>query len=192
MDKPRYFQKDTYHHLYNRGANKGLIFLDEYDYRYFQKRILFYKQKYEIEILAYCLMPNHFHIFIHQTTSEGPGNKFIGDFTNSYTKSFNKKYDHSGVIFEGRTKSKIVYDEKSFTCLVKYILLNPVKAGLVKKFCDWKYSSARELTNRIEDSITDKIILSYFKSTEKFIEFIEQEDSFNLPDDFILDNDDTR
>ena len=187
MDKPRYFQKDTYHHLYNRGANKEKVFLDAYDYRYFQKRMLLYKEKYQIKILAYCLMPNHFHLFIHQTISQGLGSKFIGDLTNSYTKSFNKKYDHSGVIFQGRTKSKIVYDEKGFIFLAKYILLNPVKAGLVKKFCDWKYSSACELADQIESNITDKVILTYFKSREKFIEFIEKEEDFKPDEGFIMD-----
>jgi REP element-mobilizing transposase RayT len=145
MEKPRNFEIDTYHHLYNRGAGKQKIFFDENDYKFFVKKLKEYKQKYSIEILSYCLMPNHFHIFIHQTTAELLGSKFIGNLTNSYTKSINKKYKRSGVLFQGRTKNKIFYNEDDFKRVVKYILLNPVKTGLVKKFDEWKYSSAKEL-----------------------------------------------
>jgi len=121
-------------------------------------------------------MPNHFHIFIHQTTTELLGSKFIGNLTNSYTKSINKKHTRSGVLFQGRTKNKIVYKEKDFKQVVKYILLNPVKAGLVKKFHQWKYSSAQELSNNIEQGVTDKIILSYFSFVAESVEFIESEE----------------
>jgi len=180
MDAPRHFEKDTYHHLYNRGAHKQPVFEDDHDYRFFLKRMLQYKQKYSIEILSYCLMPNHFHIFIHQTTSEGLGSKFIGDLTNSYTKAFNKKYDHSGVLFQGRTKNKIIYDEANFTFLVKYILLNPVKAGLAKKFEDWQYSSAQELIENIDFAITSNTILKYFESHKIFLDFMNAEKSDRL------------
>jgi len=66
MDKARNFYKNTYHHLYNRGANKAKIFFDEESYLYFLRRLKHYKNKYDIKILSYCLMPNHFHIFVKQ------------------------------------------------------------------------------------------------------------------------------
>ena len=162
MEKPRNFEIDTYHHLYNRGAGKQKIFFDKNDYNFFVKRLKEYKNKYSIEILSYCLMPNHFHIVIRQKTSELLGSKFIGNLTNSYTKSINKKYKRSGVLFQGRTKNKIVYKEEDFKNVVKYILLNPVKAGFVKKFYDWKYSSAKELIGQVEYDVTEKRYLIIF------------------------------
>ncbi len=176
MNSPRNFEIDTYHHLYNRGVNKNKIFFNENDYLYFLKKLLEYKQKYKIEILAYCLMPNHFHLFIHQTTKEKLGSAFVGNLTNSYTKTINKKYKRTGVLFESRTKNKIVFDERAFKFVVKYILLNPVRAQLVNNYGDYKYSSAKELLDVVNESITDKNILKYFSSIKVFNEFILQED----------------
>jgi len=172
MNKPRLFFQDTYHHLYNRGTLKQNIFFDSNDYQYFQERLLHYKLKYEIEILCYCLMPNHFHIFVRQTKKDKSIGKFIGDLINSYSKTINKKYKRSGVLFEGRTKNKIVYDENAFPILVKYILLNPVRADLCKSFDEYLYSSARELLGILKDDITNTTILNYFENIKKFKDFI--------------------
>jgi putative transposase len=180
MNKPRLFLQDTYHHLYNRGTLKQNVFFDLNDYQYFQERLLHYKLKYEIEILCYCLMPNHFHIFVRQSKKDKQIGKFIGDLINSYSKTINKKYKKSGVLFEGRTKNKIVYDENVFPILVKYILLNPVRAKLCKSFYEYKYSSAKELLGIAHNNITDKTILNYFVNTDKFKDFLLLEEEIDL------------
>jgi len=182
VNKPRLFQADTYHHLYNRGANKQEVFFDIKDYNYFREKLLLYKLKYEIEILCYCLMPNHFHFFVRQTKKDKPIGKFIGDLINSYSKTINKKYRRSGILFEGRTKNKIVYDENAFPVLTKYILLNPVRAKLCGSFYEYEYSSAKELMGLSIKGITDKIILNYFTDLNKFKKFIllEKEIDLNL------------
>ena len=177
MNQPRFFQEDTFHHLYNRGANKQKIFFDHFDYRFFKKKLYEYKVKYEMEILCYCLMPNHFHLFVGQTEQNKSIGKFIGDLGNSYTKSINKKYKRSGVLFEGSTKSKIVYEESAFMLLTKYILLNPVRAGLCTNFEDYEFSSAKELMGRSVEEITDKKILAYFENdTTRFEAFVSSAD----------------
>lgn len=179
MNQPRYFQEDTYHHLYNRGTNKQNIFFDRRDYGFFVTKMIQNKLKYKIEILAYCLMPNHFHIFIHQTQPDKLGSKFIGNIVNSYTKTINKKYNRSGVLFESRTKSKIVFELDAFPLLIKYILMNPVKAKLVKKFCDWEFSSAKELLGSSERKVTNKFIMKYFKNKSEFTQYIESEETYS-------------
>ena len=182
VNKPRLFQADTYHHLYNRGANKQEVFFDIKDYNYFREKLLLYKLKYEIEILCYCLMPNHFHFFVRQTKKDKPIGKFIGDLINSYSKTINKKYRRSGILFEGRTKNKIVYDENAFPILTKYILLNPLRAKLCGSFYEYEYSSAKELMGLSIKGITDKIILNYFTDLNEFKKFIllEKEIDLNL------------
>jgi REP element-mobilizing transposase RayT len=87
MNKPRNFFKNTYHHLYNRGANKQQIFCEQSNYIYFLEKLKFYKNKYEIELLSYCLMPNHFHLFVLQLTDEYSISGFISSLLNSHTKS---------------------------------------------------------------------------------------------------------
>ena len=188
MNSPRYFLEDTYHHLYNRGANKGKIFFDKNDYYYFLKKLKEYKHKYSIEILCYCLLVNHFHLFVRQTTRDKSIGMFIGDLANSYTKTINKKYKRTGVLFEDKTKNKIIYDENTFTVLTKYILLNPVRADLVNKFEDWEFSSANELLNHTENSITDNTILTYFKSDEDFKNYISSEEDFERLREFLKNN----
>ena len=140
----RNFKKDTYHHLYNRGANKLDIYRDDGDYKYFLRRLKHYSEKYSISILCYCLMPNHFHLFVKQNTSELSIGKMIGSLINSYTKTVNLKYDRSGVLFEGPTKSRHIMDESYFLWLFKYIILNPVEAELVNRTTDWEYSAIHE------------------------------------------------
>ena len=87
MNKNRNYYKNTYHHLYNRGANKSLIFFERENYLHFLKRMKTYKNKYKIIILSYCLMPNHFHIFLKQTTDDLTISMFISSFLDSYVKS---------------------------------------------------------------------------------------------------------
>ena len=188
MNSPRYFLEDTYHHLYNRGANKAKIFFDKNDCYYFLKKLKEYKQKYSIEVLCYCLMINHFHIFVRQTTRDKSIGNFVGDLTNSYTKTINKKYKRTGVIFESKTKNKIIYDDNNFTVLTKYILLNPIRAKLVTKFEDWEFSSANDFLNNNKNSITDNTILKYFRSVEDFKSYIMNAEDFEELGKYLKNN----
>lgn len=176
MDKPRNFYKNTFHHLYNRGAHQREIFIDSNDYEYFLRKLNEYKEKWSIKILCYCLMPNHYHLFIKQTTDDKTISKFVSDLSNSFTKGMNKKYKRSGVLFESKIKSKWIEDETYFKWVIKYILENPVKAGLVKQSFDYEYSSAKELFGMKEETIMDvKTLLSYFDSLNSLKEFIMDE-----------------
>ncbi|MBU0475171.1 MAG: transposase [Bacteroidetes bacterium] len=167
MDKPREYYKNTYHHLYNRGANKDAIFFDKESYLYFLKRLKHYKNEFQIDVLAYCLMPNHFHLFVKQKTEDLLISKFISALLNSYVKSINKKFNKSGTLFQSKTKSKPITDEHYFVCIIKYILENPVKAKLVKSISDWEYSNAKDLLNLRNGNITDIIEVKSFFSIRR-------------------------
>jgi len=174
MEKQKAYYKNTYHHLYNRGVNKATIFFEDSDYKYFLRKMKEYKEKYFIQIICYCLLPNHFHLFTKQLTDEHTPGKFIGDLTNAYTKGTNKKYDRTGVLFQGKTKSKLIDDESYFVWLCKYILNNPVKAGVAIKPEGWEYSSANEYFGMTSLNITDKKeMLKRFNSIEEFASFIK-------------------
>ena len=176
MQKQKNYFINTYHHLYNRGANRNKIFFGNTDYENFLQKLKRYKDKYMIQINCYCLLPNHFHLFVKQLTKEYSIGKFIGDLTNSYTRTVNIKYERSGVLFEGKTKSKIINDESYFLWLCKYILNNPVKALLVKKPEDWQYSSAKEYFGEKDVEYTSTFdILNRFNNIESFKDFINQD-----------------
>ncbi len=173
MDKPRYFYKNTCHHLYNRGAHKERIFFEEENYIFFLARLKYYKDKYRIEILSYCLMPNHFHLFVRQLTEESSISVFISSLLNSYTKSVNRRYDKSGTLFQGKTKSKPVDDENYFKWIIKYLLENPVNAGMVKHITDWEYSNAKELFGIRNNGITCvEHVVSFFQNEKLMREFL--------------------
>ena len=173
MNKERNYDINTYHHLYNRGANKALIFYERENYLYFLRRMKFYSNKYKIKILSYCLMPNHFHIFLKQTTNEFPISLFISSLLNSYVKSINQKYEHSGTLFGSKTKSKQIEDETYFMWIIKYILENPVRANLAENIYDWEFSNAKDLIGMRKGTLTDvKYVESFFQSSDSMIKFL--------------------
>ena len=177
MDIPKYYNMNSYHHLYNRGVNKETMFFEDNDYKYFLRRMKEYKEKYLIRVICFCLLPNHFHLFVKQLTNKYTVGKFIGDLTNAYTRGTNKKYDRTGVLFEGTTKSKPITNENYFIWLCKYIINNPIKAGLVKQSEQWEYSSFKEFIGITNTNIVDKKeILSRFNSVAEFTTFIKTEE----------------
>jgi putative transposase len=143
----------AYYHAYNRGANKSLVFFDGQDYENF-----IYRAKIllgllplpkrtakgglrlkplplnALEILCYCLMPNHFHFLVKQNKVDGL-KTFLHRLCSSYSWYFNKKYKHSGHVFQGIYKSKNILEDSYLTQLTAYIHLNPAMPF------KWKYSS---------------------------------------------------
>ena len=140
----REIQPTGIYHVYNRGTLAMDIFRDRKDYQRFLTKLFEYKQKYNIEILIYCLMPNHFHFLLREPETglkEGLANisYLMKVFLNAYAKYFSFKYKHSGNVFQGKFKSKFVKDESYYLHLKEYILDNPVRGGLVNKRSDWPY-----------------------------------------------------
>ena len=173
MDKPRNYYKNSFHHLYNRGANKANIFFENEEYLYFLNRLRHYKDKYKIDILAYCLMPNHFHLFVRQRTEDFTISQFTAALLNSYSKAINKKHQRNGTLFESKTKNKLITDESYFVWIIKYILFNPVKAKIVTNIEDWDFSNAKDLLNLRNGTLTNpKLIESFFQSEKQMINFI--------------------
>ncbi len=168
------FVDREYYHIYNRGNNKQKIFQNKNDYEYFLKLIFLAnrEQKFKISFLgpgvydtekeaeivgigAYCLMPNHFHLLITQTSENGIS-KFMHKVLSSYSHYFNKKYDRTGFLFESKFKSEYVDDDIYLKYLFSYIHLNPVK--LIQK--DWK-----------QEGIKDRIQVINFLKDYKYSSF---------------------
>jgi len=173
MDKERNFYKNTDHHLYNSGANKATIFFEEDNYLYFLRRMKYYSIKDKIKILAYCLIPNHFHMFLKQTTDNFSISLFISSLLNSYVKSINQKYKRSGTLLEGKTKSKRINDDAYFKWVIKYIIENPIIVGLTNNIITWEFTNAKNLLGLRTNALTDvKYVKSFFQSKKVMIEFL--------------------
>lgn len=138
----RQFMADGTYHCYNRGVEKRQIFMDEMDYGVFLNRL---KQMLsdpseleptdqehiksyfgDITLITYCLMPNHFHLLLHQQTANAIA-EFMRTLSTSYTMYFNQRYDRVGPLFQGRYKAKLLNDDAYWQHISRYIHLNPYR-----------------------------------------------------------------
>jgi len=132
-----------YVHYYNRGVNKELIFFTPENYVYLIGKMTEYIKNYQVDLIAYCMMPNHYHILLkHENPIEG--SSFIQRLFNSYTQSINKRYSRVGTLFQGNVKKRFIEDDDYLAETIKYIHLNPIKAGLCQRPEKWVYSDYQE------------------------------------------------
>ncbi len=190
----RIFENGSFYHIYNRGNRKQQIFLRNRDYERFLEKVLEYKKKYPLTIVAYCLMPNHFHFLIQaqsNTTS-----RFFSDLCNSHSRYFNVKYDTVGSLYQGRFKAKKVEKDEYLIHLSRYIHLNPVEILSIvsrisiDKLLMYKWSSLPGYLNGSDDGIISPyIVFDYFSkknATEEYKDFVASQ--ISLKSDPIIDH----
>src|SRR3972149_5193578 len=119
------FVANEYYHVYNRGSEKRTIFQSPRDYNKFLDRVKENSQKYSIDILCFCLKPNHYHLLVQQTTELSVA-KFINPIQLGHAKFFNTKYDRVGPLFQGRFKAKAVITDDYLLPLSAYIHKNSI------------------------------------------------------------------
>ena len=164
------FHKDQYYHLYNRSINKELLFYSEEHYLFFLKKtdkILKYA-----DILAFCLMPTHFHFLIKiKTEDQLPLRRAIGDILGGYSRAINKERNRTGSLFQQHTKAKLLISETHLIALLHYIHQNPIHSRIVNNINDWKFSSYRDYVEDKERYLPlNKKLLGKFKNIDEFVE----------------------
>ena len=174
---PRHFENNSYYHIYNRGNRKQQIFLENRDCERFLEKTKEYKEKFSIKIVAYCLMPNHFHFLIQQL-SDGSISKFFSNLCNSHSKYFNLKYETVGSQFQGRFKAKAIDKDEYLIHLSRYIHLNPLDQflpGEIKeKLTKYPWSSLKSYIEGSENNIASpQSILDYFSKTNPTSDYEE-------------------
>ncbi len=135
------FNSGECYHVYNKSINNEIIFKTHDNYIYLIEKIQKYCKSLNIEIIAYCLMPNHFH-FLLQQKENTPISKYIFNLFNCYSKAFNKMYNRNGTLFQGRFKCILVDDNSYMVHLIRYIHRNPIdrKKPLVTQLENYQYS----------------------------------------------------
>jgi len=129
----------AWYHVMNRGASRQNVFKTKKHYELFLQLLLEIHRRFQVEIHAYCLMPNHYHLLI-RTPLPNLSNA-LRHINSLYTRRFNVLSKRDGPLFRGRFKSIIVDSENYLLQLSRYIHLNPVKAGLVTKPNQFQWSS---------------------------------------------------
>ena len=136
-------EKDYFYHIYNRGINSETIFLSNDNKLYFLK--LFSKYLIGIvDVYAYCLMDNHFHIVIKIVEEEKIVTQSLSNLFNSYAKAFNKQNNRTGSLFEKHFKRIKIQDENYLRNIIQYVHLNP-KHHLGLDYKTYKYSSFQSI-----------------------------------------------
>lgn len=171
--KPR-IELIGYHHVLNRGVEKRQVFLNDEDFKTFLELLCGACQIYGVTLHSYALMDNHYHLLIE--TSQENLSMFMRRVNADYAMHFNKRYNRSGHLWQGRFKSWYVADESYLYTLIRYIEYNPLKAGVIKKMGDYAYSSCRYFLgkdNKPPSCLKKSIMLEAFESDESRWEFFQ-------------------
>lgn len=174
------YVEDSYYHIYNRGVNKSPIFKDDQDFAVFlalikrslsreveqsKRQIRYTTFVDEIDLLAFCLMGNHFHLFIYQKSNNKAIAEFMRSITTAYVMYFNKKYKRVGPLFQQRYRAVRIVDDAQLLHISRYIHLNP------DKYEDYEWSSYNYyLGKKHADWLDVDLVLSLFDGNyENFV-----------------------
>lgn len=191
-----------YYHVFNRGVALQPTFNEKRDFERFILCLSYYKYKAPpfklsrllqlkndermatlskleitnnkvVDILAYCLMPNHFHLLLKQITDDGIST-FLRLITNSYTKYVNVKAERVGPLFQGAFKAVHIESDEQLLHVSRYIHLNPLVSYVVKDahFLAYPWSSLREYSNGNSELVDLNEVLEHFKNTADYVQFV--------------------
>ena len=132
------------YHITSRGNARERIYLDDEDYGRFLDCLCAVVKRFNWILHAYCLMSNHYHLLIE--TPEGNLSRGMRQLNGIYTQQFNRRHNRVGHAFQGRYKAILVDKDNYLLELSRYIVLNPVRAGMVKGPREWQWSSYKETT----------------------------------------------
>ena len=167
------FEEGHYYHIYNRGAGRHNLFIEEDNYLYILRQMKKYAEEFCLMIIAYCLMPNHYHLLIRQdgdvSVGELPKRVFGG-----YSRAVQRRYEWTGTLFEGRYKARHVISDEYLRHLCRYIHANPVKDGIVRLLEEWPYSNYMEWVGLRNGTLVDHdFIRDMFESREQYKRFVQ-------------------
>lgn len=192
----KYYDVPAFYHVYNRGAGEQQIFLDDADKQKFISLLVRHLdpndtsvrgdtnmpyEKYELELVAYCLMGNHFHLLVYQDTDREAITKLMRSVSTAYTMYFNKKYKRHGHLFQSIFKASRILNEGYLEHITRYIHLNPrsyktyqwssIGSYLGKWSAAWIHPQ-RVLTMTPEQY---KVFLEDYESTKAMLDEIKRE-----------------
>ncbi len=181
-----------FYHIYNRGSEKKPIFGSRKDHQRFIKTMNYYQflgpkpkfshfsqfQKFKpdpskkiVDIVCYCLMPNHFHFLLKQLV-DGGITEFVGKLSNSYTKYYNTKHNRVGPLLQGEFKSVLIEKDEQLIHISRYIHLNPRVSLVTKDLDNYEWSSYKEYLAQTGGFCAKQEILNFFKNPKAYQQFV--------------------
>ena len=162
---PRGQQGGYAYHVINRGNGRATVFHKPQDFEAFVSVLAEAKQRHRVKLFAFCLMPNHFHLVIEPEHTTALS-RFMQWLLTSHVRRYHQHYGSSGHVWQGRFKSFPVQRDEHLITVLRYVLQNPVRAGLSSTAHEWRWSSLRR------PQITDVCPVS---DDEQLAELIEQD-----------------
>ncbi len=171
--------KNALYHITSRGDRRENIYEDDIDREKFLNIFASVIKQFNWVCFSYCLMDNHYHLLVQ--TPDGNLSKGMRQLNGVFTQVFNRRHNKTGHLFQGRYKSILVDEETYLLELSRYIVLNPVKAGMVKQAGDWKWSSYQAMIGKSEVPgwLSNEFLLLQFSkqrktAIRKYIDFVEE------------------
>ena len=155
------------YHVTTRGNAGSRIFRIDKDREYFLDLLGFIIERFHWLCHAWCLMDNHYHLVLE--TPEGNLSRGMRQLNGIYTQKYNWRYTKTGHVFQGRYKAILVDKESYLLELCRYVVLNPVRANIVRRPQDWKWSSYRSTAERAKSPqwLTADWILAQFSKSRR-------------------------
>jgi len=179
MKRVRITYEGAYHHAMNRGINDEAIFSGSKNKIQFLDYLKACSRNLKIRIFAYCILDNHYHLILEN--SSGRMSDFFRELNGIYGMYYRKMNGGTGYIFQNRYKSTLIQDDSYLQVAIAYVLLNPVRAGIVKNYADYHWSSANEyFTNKASELVDNDFVEGLFQSERNLVDFVYS----RLPLDF--------
>ena len=139
---PRFVLPGQPQHVIQRGNNREVIFVSDYDYHFYLEKLQDACKEYRCDVHAYVLMTNHVHLLVTPHTNDGISKvmQYLGRY---YVQYFNYTYDRTGTLWEGRYKASLIDSERYLLTCSRYIEMNPVRAQMVDHPSEYPWSSYR-------------------------------------------------
>jgi REP element-mobilizing transposase RayT len=182
----------TLYHVMSRGNAKAQIFIEDADYTHFIGLVARTVARFRVSCRAFCLMPNHFHLLLEPTTL--PVSRMMQQLNSAYSQFFNRRCRRVGHVLQGRFKAVLVDQDQYFRQVLRYIVLNPVKAGLVRDPAAWPWSSYRDtagMERRHAFLSLDSVWKTFdsgcdVRAQEQFVRFVTAAQEIIEPEDSLI------
>lgn len=161
-----------YYHIYNRGASRTSIFRTDQNYGYCLHLLRDYSRRFQVSVIAYCLMPNHYHWLVRQD-GDIPAGLLPTRVWKAYSNSFNAHSERTGALFEGPYQALAVTRDEYLRHLCRYIHANPVRHGFCAKPEEWTYSNYQEWTGMRGGTLVDNVFVQeHFDAGQDYAAYV--------------------
>jgi putative transposase len=150
--RPRVFVPGYPHHIVQRGHNHQAVFVEPADYEYYLANLIEWKDHYDVAVYAYCLMTNHVHLVLAPRADGAAISALMRRLSARQTRYVNRLEGRSGTLWGGRFKCSVVDTDNYLLACMRYVDLNPVRAGICEHPADYPWSSYAQKAGLLSDS----------------------------------------